>query len=468
MRHDPDLHHDHPGPKGDRGAEARGARAPVVLIAAALALVGLVGLVGAGTPIGAATGSGSHPTPATLAAAIGAASPSPLIATGVATRTTRGHASVNPDCTFNGVTDIVPNVTPGSAIAIVCSGWTADETIAAGEISPLFFQSGSDSDIDPDIQTFTSDGSGDLHATFTVPNPFRAPNPAAVCPPTAAQVAQGFLRCGLVLADQSANGAVVALDYAAQPAPAPVVNGSAVGMAATPDGGGYWIAWSNGNVTVHGDAQSYGNATTFHLNQPIAHIVSTSDGKGYWLVASDGGTFAFGDAGFFGSMGGVPLNKPVVDIAPTKDDKGYWLVASDGGIFSFGDAIFRGSMGAATLNKPVVGIAADDASGGYWLVASDGGIFAFDAPFFGSTGNLMLNQPVNGMAVTVTDRGYLFVASDGGIFAFGDAAFHGSTGSLTLNKPIVGMATDPVGGGYWLVGSDGGIFAFAAPFYGAG
>jgi hypothetical protein len=34
---------------------------------------------------------------------------------------------------------------------------------------------------------------------------------------------------------------------------------------------------------------------------PILGIAATPDGRGYWLVASDGGVFAFGDAGFMGA-----------------------------------------------------------------------------------------------------------------------------------------------------------------------
>ena len=245
------------------------------------------------------------------------------------------------------------------------------------------------------------------------------------------------------------------------------LTGPVVGMAASPDGTGYWLTNAAGDVSSHGMAVSYGSLSGTTLRAPITHIVSTPDGKGYWLVAADGGIFTFGDAGFFGSMGGKPLNAPVVDMAPTADGNGYWLVASDGGVFAFGDAVFQGSMGATHLNKPVVGIAADGATGGYWLVASDGGVFSFGAPFHGSTGNLALNKPVNGMTPTADDGGYLFVASDGGVFSFGDATYQGSEGGATLDAPIVGMAFDNASGGYWLVGSDGGIFTFNAPFYGA-
>jgi hypothetical protein len=119
------------------------------------------------------------------------------------------------------------------------------------------------------------------------------------------------------------------------------------------------------------------------LNQPVVGIAATPDGKGYWLVASDGGVFAFGDAHFWGSMGGTHLNKPVVGMAGNTMG-GYWLVASDGGIFSF-DAAFEGSLGGIALNAPVTGMASTDDGQGYWMVTADGGAFTFgDAPFWGS------------------------------------------------------------------------------------
>jgi hypothetical protein len=264
------------------------------------------------------------------------------------------------------------------------------------------------------------------------------------------------------------DGAIRYWSTSAGPAPSGgTLAGPVVGMAATPDGSGYWLADAAGAVSAHGGAPDLGSLAGETLNAPITHIVSTPDGKGYWLVAADGGTFAFGDAGFYGSMGGRALNAPIVDIAPTADGRGYWLVGSDGGIFAFGDAKFQGSMGGQPLNDPVVGIVADDRTGGYWEVGSDGGIFAFGARFYGSAGDLALNEPVNGMTATADDQGYLFVASDGGIFAYGDAAFAGSTGGSATPAPIVGVAVDSATGGYWEVDGNGDVYAFNAPFYGA-
>ena len=215
---------------------------------------------------------------------------------------------------------------------------------------------------------------------------------------------------------------------------------------------------SNGSVTSTGGAPYYGDPHTLPLTHPIVGMAATPDGGGYWLVASDGGVFAFGDAGFFGSTGKLTLNKPIVGMAATPDGKGYWLVASDGGIFAFGDAGFYGSTGNLTLNRPIVGMAATPDGKGYWLVASDGGIFAFgDAGFYGSTGNLHLNKPIVGMAATPDGKGYWLVASDGGIFAFGDAGFYGSEAQT---PGFAAAAVIPKGTGYDVVSTGGKWVAF--------
>jgi hypothetical protein len=113
-------------------------------------------------------------------------------------------------------------------------------------------------------------------------------------------------------------------------------------------------------------------------------MAATADGGGYWLVASDGGVFSFGDARFYGSMGGLPLNRPIVGMAATADGGGYWLVASDGGVFSFGDARFYGSMGGLPLSAPIVGLTTSPLGNGYWMVGRNDSVYAFgDAPYEG-------------------------------------------------------------------------------------
>jgi N-acetylmuramoyl-L-alanine amidase len=206
-----------------------------------------------------------------------------------------------------------------------------------------------------------------------------------------------------------------------------------------------------GTVLRFGDAADYGSLAGQDLQAPIGGMAATPDGGGYWLVAGDGGVFGFGNAAFHGSTGGMALNAPIVGMAATPTGLGYWLVAADGGVFSYGDAHFLGSTGGATLNQPVVGMARSPTGGGYWLVASDGGIFNYgDAPFRGSTGGTPLNAPIVGMAASATGQGYWLAASDGGVFNYGDAPFEGSAGGAALAQPVAAIAASPSGRGYWL------------------
>ena len=223
---------------------------------------------------------------------------------------------------------------------------------------------------------------------------------------------------------------------------------------------GFEAVAADGGVFNLGDAGFFGSMGGAHLNAPIVGMAATPDGGGYWLVAVDGGVFSFGDAAFFGSMGGAHLNAPIVGMAATPDGGGYWLVAADGGVFSFGDAGFFGSMGGAHLNAPIVGVAATPDGGGYWLVASDGGVFSLgDASYSGSMAGSLGGNRVTALAATPDGGGYWLLGRDGGVFAFGDAGFFGSMPGqgLVAPAPVTGISVSPDGRGYWLVAANGGV-----------
>ena len=76
---------------------------------------------------------------------------------------------------------------------------------------------------------------------------------------------------------------------------------------------GSWPPTAGSSTT--GTPPLYGSAGSLHLNKPIVGMAATPDGHGYWLVASDGGIFSYGDAVFYGSRGGQPLNEPIVGMA---------------------------------------------------------------------------------------------------------------------------------------------------------
>ena len=366
-------------------------------------------------------------------------------------------SSVNVSCLFDGSTDQTPvaGATPGSSISISCTGFQPFETVVAGEGSPLFVTSDSESDLDPNLQSFTTDGSGALRATFVVPDPFVAPDPNAVCPPTPIQVGAGYLRCFLALADQFGMGDLVALDYAAPPVTAP--SGGSTG---------YWMVGSDGGVFAFGDAGFVGSLPGIgvHVNNIVA-VVPTADGGGYWMVGSDGGVFAFGDAGFVGSLPGIGVHvNNIVGAVPTADGGGYWMIGSDGGVFAFGDAPYLGSLpglGVHINDIRAVVPTADD--GGYWMIGSDGGVFAFgDAGYVGSLPGIGVHvNNIVGAVPTADGGGYWMVGSDGGVFAFGDAGFLGSLPELGAHvNNIRGVVSTTDGDGYWMVGSDGGVFSF--------
>jgi hypothetical protein len=129
-----------------------------------------------------------------------------------------------------------------------------------------------------------------------------------------------------------------------------------VGISATPDDKGYWLLSTDGTVYPFGDAQNFGDnygpcageLGRYFCPQKLAGarfvgIAPTPDGGGYWLVTATGQVLNFGDAPLLGQLSGGSVNN-IVSIVPTSDGKGYWMVASDGGIFAFGDAAFIGSL----------------------------------------------------------------------------------------------------------------------------
>jgi hypothetical protein len=132
---------------------------------------------------------------------------------------------------------------------------------------------------------------------------------------------------------------------------------SAVGITATPDGGGYWIAASNGTVYSCGDASNFGTGVSDPA-KPISGIVTDTAQWGYWLVGQDGGVFGFGNGGFHGSLPPTAVDNSIVGIAATMTGNGYWLVGNDGGALVYGDAQFDGDMISSTLPAPIVGVAA--------------------------------------------------------------------------------------------------------------
>jgi hypothetical protein len=130
--------------------------------------------------------------------------------------------------------------------------------------------------------------------------------------------------------------------------------GNIVGIAATADNQGYWLAGSDGGIFSFGDAPFFGRPPPG--SSPVVGIVATSDGRGLWVAEKNGSVFAYGDAPSFGGLPDFRQSvNNIVALMPTPSGKGYWLIGSDGGVFTFGDAPFHGSLGALRLAQPIVG-----------------------------------------------------------------------------------------------------------------
>ena len=250
---------------------------------------------------------------------------------------------------------------------------------------------------------------------------------------------------------------------------------------------GLWMSGSDGKVFNLGNAAFFGSTGGVPLNKPIVGMAPTPDGGGYWLVACGRrGVLLRGRrvprfdrwhapqqahrghgphprrwrvlAGGVRTAGCSPSGTPGSTVRPvacpstspswawppprTVAGTGWWR--ADGGVFAFGDAGFHGSTGSIALNKPIVGMAATPDGGGYWLVASDGGVFAFgDAGFHGSVpGQGIVNPvPIAGIVGTASGLGYWMVGRDGALYSYGDAGFLGSLVGADLAAPVVGAAT---------------------------
>jgi hypothetical protein len=70
------------------------------------------------------------------------------------------------------------------------------------------------------------------------------------------------------------------------------------------------------------------------LNKHVVGIAAAPDGHGYWLVAADGGVFNFGTARFYGSLGRTGT-VPIVGIVANAN-LGYRLITPEGAAHNFG------------------------------------------------------------------------------------------------------------------------------------
>ncbi len=111
--------------------------------------------------------------------------------------------------------------------------------------------------------------------------------------------------------------------------------GSITGMAATADGGGYWLVTSTGTVFAYGDAARLPDPRP---GRAIRGIVA-APGGGYWLYTANGNVYGTAGSAWYGSpVAGRYRGGSITGMAATADGGGYWLVTSTGTVYPYGDA----------------------------------------------------------------------------------------------------------------------------------
>ncbi|HUD06184.1 MAG TPA: hypothetical protein VMR18_04705 [Candidatus Saccharimonadales bacterium] len=250
----------------------------------------------------------------------------------------------------------------------------------------------------------------------------------------------------------------------------PVLSGpKVVGIASTPDGGGYWLVDDAGTVYPFGDATNYGSSPS-GARTGITGIAVTPDGGGYWLVTRYGAVIPFGDAGEYENgvtnYGGGKGEPNIVGIAADQNIGkstsgpngttvpsayyGYWLIGSNGTVWGKGgpnatvsQAPWEGEKLTSGSDTDVA-IVADPTSGSnqpnqyYYEVSSEGNIWVRPAadPSYGSpiSDDETVSAPITSMAVTPDGTGYWETGNNGQIYNFGSAKDHGWAISQSIGK----------------------------------
>ena len=98
----------------------------------------------------------------------------------------------------------------------------------------------------------------------------------------------------------------VALQFDCTTATTDISGTVAYNIVPTDPSSGYYVFGQQGELTGFGNDNYLvylDGALYYNLNAPIVGMAPTPDGGGYWMVGSDGGVYASGDARFYGSTG---------------------------------------------------------------------------------------------------------------------------------------------------------------------
>lgn len=227
-----------------------------------------------------------------------------------------------------------------------------------------------------------------------------------------------------------------------------------VGMAATNDGGGYWLVASDGTVYSFGDAAQTSSIALKPCSNPGNPDIigaTAAPGGGFWAFTDCGSVYNEDGAPWFGSLySDPPTVSNIAGMAAGPDGNSYWLVGATGTayFFSKGVGMTTSSISLKPCSGPVTGPDIIGATGdlgpdgGFWAFTACGSVYNEDgAPWFGST---YANSPsvtnISGMAATPDGQGYWLAGATGTIYDYGDAT---AVGPFTPQNPVIGIVANP-------------------------
>ena len=304
-------------------------------------------------------------------------------------------------------------------------------------------------------------------------------------------VGSGFTGGGEV---ESVNGTLQGVGYS------PVINWAGshrvqpnvVSLVPTPDGGGYWITNSWGQLISFGDAPwrttsylpstlnfgvaianpaidsvvevtpSQGMIPTKAVSvnptaSPHAIVASTPLGFGLWTLSKTGVLNEYGSATHVRIPARLDLTGALA-MASTYDSRGLFVVTSTHAVASLGDAINIPLSLIRSLSGQIEAVATADGNGKLWVLTSTGRVYLL-TPHHAS---LMARHLVGSVAIEGTNGGAaaLVVSSHGSVVAVGQAKVFTQTHRLS-SVPVVGIINGIHG--YWLVQVDGAVTPVGRP-----
>ncbi|MBX5468020.1 MAG: cell wall-binding repeat-containing protein [Firmicutes bacterium] len=213
--------------------------------------------------------------------------------------------------------------------------------------------------------------------------------------------------------------------FGAAPYAGPTPSGPAVAIAATPDGMGYWVLESSGQLLAYGDALPLSPQGT--VPAPAVGLAVEPNGQGGWILSQNGTVTPVGQAPALGNAPG-----PAVAIAAAPNGQGYWVLEQNGTVVGFGSAEGGGEAGP----NPVA--LAADPQGGLWVLNADGSVVGLDgAPTFGNLTAAVSAASLQPAAIAPAPdgQGYYILTAQGYLYGFGDAVVPNPLPPLPNNAP---------------------------------